>query len=65
MKWICLAAALLFPPEAATREPHRAPSRWSGKPDDRIPLPQLGVCPGDFEPWVYDTRRGAICVRRA
>ena len=65
MKWICLACTLLFPPEAATREPRQAPARWSGKADDRVPLPELGVCPGSFEAWQWDVKRGPICVRRA
>lgn len=64
MKWICLSLTLLFPPEAATRD-RPAPARWSGKPDDRIPLPRLGVCPGGFEAWQWDGKRGKICVRRA
>ena len=65
MKWIFIACAALFPIGGATHEPRQAPARWSGARDDRIPLPELGVCPGSFEAWSYDRRRGKICVRRA
>ena len=65
MKYLVVACILLFPPESSTREPRQAPARWSGKADDRVPLPRLGICPGGFEAWSYDGKRGEICVRRA
>lgn len=65
MKYLLVACAALFPIGDATHEPRPVPARWSGGRADRIPLPKLGVCPGGFEAWTYDKRRGAICVRRA
>lgn len=64
MKWLLLAIAVLFPNEESNDQ-RAAPARWSGGLADHIPLPERGVCPGGFEPWTYDRKRAAICVRRA
>lgn len=45
-------------------DPPPTPARWQ-HPVDRLPVPRNGVCPGSFETWVWDTKRDAICVRRA
>jgi hypothetical protein len=66
MKYALVALSLLLPAEDAAHNPRPAQARWSGGRADRIPLPDPGgACPGGFEAWSYDRKRGAICVRRA
>jgi hypothetical protein len=65
MKWLLIACSMLLPTGDTDRDPRPAPTRWQ-QPAERLPRPDAdGDCPGSFEAWVYDKRRGAICVRRA
>lgn len=64
MKWLLFTSTLLLTGADHPAEPRATPVRWQ-QPDDRLPVPIGGVCPRSYETWVWNWRRGPICVRRA